>query len=252
MLTFSVVKPTTWDPPHIFKTLHNSYTSVVQESFSFYKKKRQKRQAMAFRGMLLQQKLLLRAFILAATVASQPDPNCNKTCGNLCTPYPFGTSESCYLDSSFLITCNYLSGIPTPFLRKGNITIRDISLDGELRILSFIARDCYNKSGFPVNRTKSHFTVSKFPVSYTRNKFTVVGCDTYAYISGAVQATLGVTGLALALAVGCCQTSISEGTRNFTARVQSFENHTTVFGFNPCSFGFVVEEEAYNFTGYTC
>jgi hypothetical protein len=48
--------------------------------------------------------------------------------------------------------------------------------------------------------------------------------------------------------IGCCQTSIPEGIRNFTTRVRSFDNHTAVFGFNPCSFGFVVEEEAYNFS----
>jgi hypothetical protein len=171
---------------------------------------------MALRGMILKQKLLLGAFILAA---SQPDPNYTKICGNLNIPYPFGTSECCYPDSSFLITCNYSFGIPTPFLRKSNIAVRDISLDGELRILSSVAHDCYNESGFRVNRTKSQFTVSKFPVSYTRNKFTVLGCDTYAYISGAVQATsrvknyttgcissvtalrVWITGLALALAV---------------------------------------------------
>lgn len=221
---------------------------------------------MAFRGMLLQQKFLLGAFILAATAASQPDPNCSKTCGNLSIPYPFGTSEGCYLDSSFLITCNYSSGIPTPFLHKGNIiTVRDISLDGELRILSSVARDCYNESGFGVNRTNRLLTLSKFTVSYTRNKFTVVGCDTYAYISGAVQATSGAlknyTTGCISLCdkiesvdngscsgIGCCQTSIPEGGRELNARVRSFDNYAAVFGFNPCGFAFVVEEEAYNFS----
>jgi hypothetical protein len=159
----------------------------------FYKRREtQKRQAMAFRGMLLQQKLLLGAFILAATAASQPDPNCNKTCGNLSIPYPFGTSEDCYLDSSFLITCNYSSGIPTPFLRKGNIiTVRDISLDGELRILSSVASDCYNESGFSVNRTNHYLQLSKFTVSYTRNKFTIVGCDTLRIFQGQLKLLRG-------------------------------------------------------------
>jgi hypothetical protein len=90
---------------------------------------------MALHGMLLQQKLLLEALILAATAASQPDSSCNNTCGNLSIPYPFGTSEGCYLDPSFLITCNYSSEIPTPFLgsNTSNIPVLNISLlDGEL------------------------------------------------------------------------------------------------------------------------
>ncbi|XP_059453791.1 putative wall-associated receptor kinase-like 16 [Corylus avellana] len=223
---------------------------------------------MAFRGMLWQQKLLFGAFILAATATSQPDPNCNKTCGNLSIPYPFGTTEGCYLDSSFLITCNYTSaGTPTPFLRKGDLPVLNISLDGELRILSSIARDCYNESGFFVNGTYSGFSLSKFRVSYTRNKFTAIGCATYAYISGEVDDgnsevknyTAGCTSVCDTFdsmdngscsGIGCCQTSIPEGLIDFTTAVGSFKNHSKVYRFNPCDFGFVVEEKAYNFSRF--
>jgi hypothetical protein len=241
--------------------------SAAQRKTEFNKRKEtQKRQAMAFRGMLLHQKLLFGAFILAAAAAAQPDSSCNKTCGNLSIPYPFGTNKGCYHDSSFLITCNYSSGTPTPFLRKGNIRVLNISLDGELRVLSPVARDCYNESGLRVKNRRYQFTLSKFPVSYTRNKFTAVGCDTYAIISGKVidQGTSEVknyTTGCLSLCdnidsvdngscsgIGCCQTSIPEGARNLTATVRSFNNHSAVVGFNPCGFGFVVEEEAYNFS----
>jgi hypothetical protein len=239
--------------------------SAAQGKTKFYKRREiQKREAMALRGMLLQQKLLLGVFILAATAASQPDPNCKKTCGDLSIPYPFGISERCYLDSSFLITCNDSSGIPTPFLRISNIPVHDISLDGELRILATVARDCYNESGLSVDRKNPHLTLSKFTISSTRNKFTVVGCDTIAYISGAIQATSGeknyTTGcISLCDKIenvdngscsgfGCCQTSIPEGGRELKARVRSFDNYAAVFGFNPCGFAFVVEEEAYNFS----
>ncbi|GLT55047.1 hypothetical protein SLA2020_282000 [Shorea laevis] len=71
---------------------------------------------MGLRGILLQQQLLLGAIILAAVAASEPDPSCIRTCGSLDIPYPFGTSEGCYLDPSFLITCNDTSERPTPFL----------------------------------------------------------------------------------------------------------------------------------------
>jgi hypothetical protein len=152
--------------------------SAAQRKTEFNKRKEtQKRQAIVFRGMLLHQKLLFGAIILAATAAAQPDSSCNKTCGNLSVPYPFGTTKGCYHDSSFLITCNDTSGPPTPFLREGNIYVLSISLDGELRVLSSVARDCYNGSGIRVNRNNSQFTLSKFTVSYTRNKLTAVGCE---------------------------------------------------------------------------
>jgi len=228
---------------------------------------------MALHGMPLQQKLLLGALILAATASSQPHLSCNNTCGNLSIPYPFGTSEDCSLDSSFLITCNYSSGTPTPFLgpNTSNIPVLDISLlDGELRVSSFVARDCYNESGFSVNGLDTSFTLDSlgyFTFSYTRNKFIVVGCDTYAYIEGFFYDMfhgLGVqkykTGLdgycgridsvvnGSCSGLGCSQTPIPEGLWNFSIDVHSYYNHSAVRSFNPCGFAFLVEAEAYNFS----
>ena len=48
--------------------------------------------------------------------------------------------------------------------------------------------------------------------------------------------------------IGCCQTSIPEGVIDFTVGLGSFSNHSVVLNFNPCGFGFVVEEKAYNFS----
>jgi hypothetical protein len=215
-------------------------------------------------GMLWQQKLLLGAFILAATAASQPDSSCSKTCGNVSIPYPFGISEGCYLDPSFQITCNYSSsGTPTPLLgsNTSNIHVLDISLlDGEVRVLNFIARDCYNESGLPVRGISSKLTLADFFISYTRNMFTVVGCDTFALIYGSgVQNYSGVLGAhcdhidsvvnGSCSGSGCSQTSIPKGISSLDLiSVFSFNNHSAVRSFNPCGFAFVVEAEAYNFS----
>jgi hypothetical protein len=218
---------------------------------------------MALHGMLLQQKLLLGALILAATAASQPDSSCNNTCGNLTIPYPFGTREGCYLDPSFLITCNYSSETPKPFLggENSNLDILDISLlDGELRLSAFIASDCYDESGFLVSDYYSSFTLDSseyFTFSYTRNKFIVVGCDTYAYIegffydmfhdSGVQKYKTGLDGYCGRInsvvngscsGLGCSQTPIPEGLLNFTITVNSYYNHSAVHSFNPCGFAF--------------
>ena len=217
---------------------------------------------MAFRGIILQQQLLLGLLILTATTTSQSHSSCINRCGSVSIPYPFGTRDGCYLDKSFLITCNHTFEPPRPFLRRSNIIVRDISLDGELRVSTFIARDCYNKSGTSVIRKRSGsvLNLSKFPISYTKNKFTALGCDTYVIIKGRAQGqnyTTGCISLCDSIesvndgscsGIGCCQTSIPEGVANFSVSLGSFNNHSAVLDFNPCSFGFVVEEKEYKFS----
>jgi len=225
---------------------------------------------MALHGMFLQQKLLLGALILAATAASQPNLSCNNTCGNLTIPYPFGTREGCYLNPFFLIVCNYSSGTPKPFLgyNSNNVGVLDISLlDGELRVSSFIARDCYNESGLPFNGIDTSFTLPYFTFSYTKNKFIVVGCDTIAYIDGFFEDMFHSSGVqkyktvlgaycgglnyvvnGSCSGIGCSQTPIPTRLRNFSITTNSYNNHSAVRNFNPCGFAFIVDEEAYNFS----
>jgi hypothetical protein len=226
----------------------------------YKRRETQKRQAMALHGMLLPQKLLLGALILVATAASQPDSSCNNTCGNLSIPYPFGTGEGCYLDHSFLITCNYSSGTPKPFLRSSTIPVLNISLlDGELRVPSLVAHDCHSESGLRVDDIYTWFRMPNFTFSYTKNKFTVVGCYTYGFIfgSGKKNYSTGCTAYCDRIdsvvngscsGMGCCQTPITEGIHNFNLNVYSYKNYSAVRNFNPCGFAFLVEEEAYKFS----
>ncbi|KAL7263048.1 hypothetical protein ACSBR1_001259 [Camellia fascicularis] len=100
--------------------------------------------------------------------------------------------------------------------------------------------------------------LAKFPISNTRNKFIAVGCDSYAVISGSQGQKYDTGCLSLCdninnvingscSGIGCCQTSIPKGVRSFNISVRSYDNHTLVWNFNPCSYDFVVEEAAYNF-----
>jgi len=129
---------------------------------------------------------------------------------------------------------------------------------GILRVSTFVARDCPNNdNGYSYNYA---LKLLKFPVSSTKNKFTALGCDTYAYINGIVEEVKFSTGCISVCytidsvlngscsGIGCCQTSIPHGMRNFQVNLHSYNNHDAVGDFNPCSFGFVVEEEAYNFS----
>jgi hypothetical protein len=216
---------------------------------------------MALREILLQQLLLLGAIILAA---SEPYSNCSRTCGSLHIPYPFGTSKGCYLDPSFLITCND----STPFLSHFNeLRVLNVSLEGEIRVSSHIVRDCPNEPGYNYSINNYQFPLLKyFLISYTKNKFFVVGCNTSAiitagklaepeeYIAGcfslcdSIQSVGNGSCTGTGTGTGCCQTFIQKETSTFLVTAFSTSNDSAVRNFNPCGFSFVAEEEAYDFS----
>jgi hypothetical protein len=211
---------------------------------------------MALRELLLQQLLLLGAIILAA---SKPDSICDRTCGSLHIPYRFGTRE---LESCYLITCID----STQFLGLSNeLKDLDVSLEGEIRVSSFIARDCPNEPGY--NANNSYYQqlplLKYFLISYTKNKFIAVGCDTVPVITGALAEAESYAAGCFSLSdsfhivdngsctgkIGCCQTFSQKEMSSFVVTAGSLLNdHSAVGNFNPCSnFGFVAEEKAYDF-----
>ncbi|XP_061373984.1 wall-associated receptor kinase 1-like [Gastrolobium bilobum] len=206
--------------------------------------------------------LLLLAMLLAVETAAQPLPNCTRKCGSLEIPYPFGTTEGCYLDTPFLITCNQTSGSPpTPFLQGGKTTVLNISLDGELRISLQSAKDCYNDSGEPTISETSGLKLSHFHISSTRNKLTAIGCDTLGLITGHgsqkdyntgcesfCNSLVEIVANGTCTGTGCCEASIPEGLSTVVFESSSSQKrHTTVHDFNTCGYAFLVEEGAYNF-----
>ncbi|XP_022989770.1 wall-associated receptor kinase 2-like [Cucurbita maxima] len=209
--------------------------------------------------------MIINILILSPSVyavASQALLGCDDRCGDLQIPYPFGTREGCYLNKNFLITCNTTHfDPPRPFLRTGNIQVTNISISGELQILHFGAKDCYPKNNsLDARRTSATLNLSTFTVSSTKNKFTVIGCDTYAFLSGQIEGQSYRTAcVALCDNIttvrdgacsgnGCCQLDIPSGLKGLRYRVRSFDNHTDVFSFNPCGYAFVTEEDKFHFS----
>ncbi|KAM1045322.1 hypothetical protein ACFX13_037099 [Malus domestica] len=47
--------------------------------------------------------------------------------------------------------------------------------------------------------------------------------------------------------VGCSQTKIPSGLKNQTLNLRTFNNHTDVWDFNPCSYALLVQEGEFNF-----
>ncbi|MBA0659492.1 hypothetical protein Goklo_011626, partial [Gossypium klotzschianum] len=165
--------------------------------------------------------------ILATWVAGHAKPGCQSKCGNLSIPYPFGT-------------------------------VLYISPDGYLRIQTAAAYACYNSSGRSSHQFRG-IHLAKFPISHTKNMFTAIGCDTYAYVQGSLGHTYSTGCLTFCYnttdvingscsGIGCCQTVIPKEVRGYTVSLSSSYSHAYVLDFNPCSYGFVVEDGAYNFS----
>ena len=184
-------------------------------------------------------------------------------------PFPFGTTESCYLDSSFLITCNQTSPsaphTPTPYLPQTTFTVLNISLNGELRISTPVATGCYDRNGTRISKTTTKkLNLTQFSISSSRNKLRAVGCNTLGGVA-AVDSSEGKnynTGCVSlcyrpddptngsCTGAGCCQISLpAQGLSIVSYGFFSvFANHNDVFDFNPCGYAFVAKEGAYSFS----
>ncbi|KAI4389746.1 hypothetical protein MLD38_001939 [Melastoma candidum] len=200
----------------------------------------------------------------AATSAQIISPDCQSSCGNVTIPYPFGTTPGCYLNPFFLISCNATTdgngvNVSKPSLWTSNIEVLGITLDGELTIKTFIGNDCYTESGARRAPTIAFTTLPVFSISTTRNKFTAVGCDTLALVNGrnGFEFSTGCLSFCNGMdsvtdgacnGIGCCQTAIPKGLLSYNVSVGSFRNHTTVWSFNPCSYVFIAEESAFQFS----
>ncbi|MCH82278.1 wall-associated receptor kinase 2-like [Trifolium medium] len=215
----------------------------------------------------------IKQFLLIAVVAvlytkastqSMSLPNCQSKCGSVTIPYPFGTTKECSLDNTFLIDCNQTSQVP--FLPENkNISVLDISLEGELRVAWPIASHCYTKKGEFVNQTIQDIIMTHFHISSTRNKFIAIGCNTVGLIEAADSKgnNYGTGCVAYCQRVldddvpnescsgiGCCEISIPQ--RHMLTEVSYGSsivslNHSSVYDFNPCGYAFLAENGSYNF-----
>ncbi|CAL5384727.1 unnamed protein product [Camellia sinensis] len=193
----------------------------------------------------------------APTEADLKNHGCVNHCGNLSIPYPFGAKENCYLSEDFFINCSDSQ----PYY--GDLHVTYISLDeGEVGIMNYISHDCYDLLGTPLQSNFPWLFTANFPISSTKNKFTTIGCDTYGYLrifdnnsfafaTGCVSSCMNMSYVpddGSCSGIGCCQTSIPKQLSYIEVDAGSYNNHTDVSDFNPCSYAFVVEEAAFNFS----
>ncbi|OVA10619.1 Protein kinase domain [Macleaya cordata] len=222
--------------------------------------------------MFLQLLLFLSCLTLASSSAAfvQTKPGCQAECGNVSIPYPFGIdgAEECSIDAAveygYNIRCNTSYDPPKLFIGNGHLEVLSIS-DTEIRIKNLVATECYNKSGGLVPLHKSavwiNLTGTPFTFSYTKNRFFAFGCSTRAMIIQGYNSVKNYTSQCQSVCdsrenvlegsctgSGCCQTTIQKGIKKFIAMVGSYDEHTSIWSFDPCSYAFLGEQNQYVFT----
>ncbi|KAL8467312.1 hypothetical protein ACS0TY_036147 [Phlomoides rotata] len=230
--------------------------------------------------------IVLVIILSSSSVAAAP-LNCSDQCGDVSIPFPFGTTEGCYLSEKFFINCK--RSFPDnhkPFVPHSRIEITNISLEGQLTVLQPIAYRCprkqlctcvpdyhilpfegqpganYESTGCTCidDEGQSWINLESFTVNNTANKFTVVGCDTTGVVSGKLRGNRNYTTGCIAMCsskadlengtcngLGCCQASFPKHIQRVDLRLTSEHNYTYVKDFNRCGFAFVVEKTAFNF-----
>nr|GEX61967.1 putative wall-associated receptor kinase-like 16 [Tanacetum cinerariifolium] len=212
--------------------------------------------------MCLQILLVLVALTSLGPAIAQNESHCESSCGHVTINFPFGSGEGCYYSPDFLVTCNRSLDEPTPFYRDTNIPITNMYRDtSEMEVMVFVAKDCYDSFGKKIDDESfdTSLELNNFRIS-TKNRFVAIGCDTYADITGTIGNDSVSTGCSSTCGgnshitngscsgVGCCQLAIPEGMSSYNLSAISFNNHTNISDFNPCSYALVVHEEKFNFS----
>ncbi|KAK3425144.1 hypothetical protein EUGRSUZ_F01938 [Eucalyptus grandis] len=200
---------------------------------------------------------------LALTTYTEKD-NCERRCGNMIEPYPFGLNKSCAWSSDHVLFCNHISGNLS--LGKKN-PVFNISLEsGTMTIGVDRALDCYDENGRPLNSTSRSPWVTlgedrHYTLSDIRNKFTVFGCDTLGLIRDAPETfwrgcfsycghDVNFTAESTCSGPGCCQTSIPKSLRSFNISMSSAMNYASVYNFSSCGSAFLVDQDSFNVSDY--
>ncbi|KAK1368525.1 putative wall-associated receptor kinase-like protein 16 [Heracleum sosnowskyi] len=205
-------------------------------------------------------------------------PGCQRQCGNLLIPYPFGIKSEgldCALNPSFELKCDNSSNPPLAFSLTTDLLhfqhVHDIS-DTELRIQSVLAMMCFDESG---NLTLGYYIVQNgldgTSFTYSRaNVLTVVGCDDYANVYNDRNtfnfqsdidlnrflpkgcSTTCLPGDEIPVGEcsgsGCCQVPLNIH-KYFNIHLETYNHHKNVSSNNTCGFTFIGEKSRFKFQG---
>ncbi|XP_062185086.1 wall-associated receptor kinase 2-like [Phragmites australis] len=208
----------------------------------------------------------LTAVLPAVGALPQPSSNCQRKCGVVDIPYPFGigpdSPDHCAMPS-FNLSCNDMgNGVLKPF--HTNVEFLSISLDqGQARILNQISTYCYNTTSqeMDYDNWRLNFTYLPYRFSDTSNRFTVIGCHTLAYIGDYAYVDSYMSGCVAmcghgdvstvtngsCAGIGCCQTAIPKGLRYYQVWFDRNFNTSLIYNYSACSYAVLMESSNFTF-----
>ncbi|KAK9987820.1 hypothetical protein SO802_028059 [Lithocarpus litseifolius] len=196
----------------------------------------------------------MNVFIKAVVLGNGSCSGGAADCGNVTIPYPFGIEPGCYIDDWFAIGCkNTTLGSPKPFLRRLDLEVLDISLEGTLRVNYPMSWWC------PETRTKNEtegaknvsLASSPFFFSKSRNIFIAMGCGNLALLrssDGSIAGCMSVcekhpiqTNGSSCNDIECCKTTIPSDLDMFTSNIRGkYGNFTSA---EDCNYGSLVDQK---------
>ncbi|XP_031270069.1 wall-associated receptor kinase-like 1 [Pistacia vera] len=180
-------------------------------------------------GILL--KLIVAIFILGSddSVAATK-PQCQRKCGNVSIPYPFGIGEHCCINAWFEITCqNHIPVLQVYQMKVLNISVSQIRVANNRKFT-----DCNPDKESWTNRhiellIKRDLNPFFFP--HTSNKLVAVGCDIYSFITEAneenhetgclslCKGPISESAARFCSGFHCCQTPLTRNFRSFRVQI---------------------------------
>ncbi|CAL5017536.1 unnamed protein product [Urochloa decumbens] len=210
--------------------------------------------------------LAATAVLLAAGAVRQPSSNCQRKCGEVDIPYPFGIGPDDCAMPGFILRCDNTSGVPFVSFKPyvNHVDVLNISLlQGQARMLSAISSSCYNTTSKLMDYFdwSLNFTNTPYRFSSTENTFTVIGCQSLAYIrdydnngkymSGCVamcqKSDVTTFTNDSCSGIGCCQTAIPKGLQYYRVWFDENFNTTQIYNFSACTYAVLTDSSDFHF-----
>lgn len=198
------------------------------------------------------------------TAANTTLPGCQRKCGNVTIPYPFGIGIACSMDYNYVVLCDIEKNVSVP--RVLGRQVLDIS-ESQITVTAGRAAASCNiaETGSDSGQDEDtwfnlNLTSQPYAVSSTSNVFVVTGCHHYGLIE-AQTTTLREVASCVALCtreedlhnkmcsgIGCCEAPIPKGLQLWNTSLENIYYNTSISS-GKCSYAYIIEKSSFAFPG---